>query len=217
MKQNTLDPLHWRYAVKKFDPKKELPAEKLERLKEAFNLTATSYGLQPIRLVVLRHPELQRQLIAHSYGQPQVADASHVLVLCIENKVDHAYINAYFDRVQEVRGTSEEILEPYRRQLEKEFRRKSEEQIRTWATHQAYLALGNLLTVCAFEKIDSCPMEGFDPEAYGRLLGLEQQGLSAVLVLPVGYRSGDDPFSGFPKVRRKLDQSVVIISGDLND
>ncbi len=212
-----MDPLHWRYAVKKFDPEKVVPEDKLERLKEAFNLTATSYGLQPIRLVVLRHPELQRQLVAHSYGQSQVADASHVLVLCIENEVDAAYINAYFDRVQEIRGTSEEILEPYRRQLEKEFRKKSPEQIRIWATHQAYLALGNLLTVCAFEQIDSCPMEGFDPKAYDRLLGLGSQGLSPVLVLPVGYRSADDPFSDFRKVRRKLTQSVVTIIGEEND
>lgn len=212
-----MDPLHWRYAVKKFDPEKAVPADKLERLKEAFNLTATSYGLQPIRLVVVRHPELQRQLVAHCYGQPQVADASHVLVLCVENQIDTEYINAYFDRVQEVRGTSGEILEPYRRKLEKEFRGKSPEEIRTWATHQAYLALGNLLTVCAFERIDSCPMEGFDPQAFDRLLGLEQQGLSSVLVLPVGYRSGDDPFSGFRKVRRKMSHSVVTISSEEND
>ena len=46
--------LEWRYAVKKFDSTKEVTAPKLERLKKAFNLTATSYGLQPIKMVVLK-------------------------------------------------------------------------------------------------------------------------------------------------------------------
>ena len=209
--KKALDSLYWRYAVKKFDPDRTLPEEKVKALKEAFNLTATSYGLQPIRLVVIRNPELQQELVAHSYGQRQVADASHVLVICIEEKIDRDYIEGYFNKVREVRGTSEEILEPYRKALIADFRKKTPDQIRTWATHQAYLALGNLLTVCAVEEIDSCPMEGFVPGAYDRVLGLEEKGLQSVLVLPVGYRSGQDPFSEFKKVRRDLRDSVLTL------
>ena len=213
--KKALDSLYWRYAVKKFDTERTLAAEKVEALKEAFNLTATSYGLQPIRLVVIHDRELQEQLVSHSYGQRQVADASHVLVICIETKIDRGYIEGYFDKVRKVRGTAEEILEPYRKALIKDFRKKTPAEIRTWATHQAYLALGNLLTVCAVEQIDSCPMEGFMPEAYDRALGLTERGLQSVLVLPVGYRSGADPFSDFKKVRRDLRDSVLTLE-DLN-
>lgn len=209
--KNQNDPLYWRYAVKKFDPEQELEPDKLDRLKEAFNLTATSYGLQPIRLLVIRHRELQEELVAHSYGQRQVADASHVLVICVETAIDSAYIEDYFNRVQQVRGTSGEVLDPFRRELTERFRDKPREEILTWATHQAYLAMGNLLTICAYERIDSCPMEGFDPAAYDRLLDLEEKGLSSVLVLPVGYRAADDVFSGFKKVRRRLEQAVWTI------
>ena len=211
----TLDSLYWRYAVKKFDRGRLLPEEKLAPLKEAFNLTATSYGLQPIRLVVLRNRELQESLIAHSYGQRQVGDASHVLVICIESDIDKNYIEDYFSRVQEVRGTPDEILEPYRQALVKSFREKSPEEIQTWARYQAYLALGNLLTVCAVERIDSCPMEGFDPEGYTSVLQLAEKGLEPVLVLPVGYRSGEDMFAGLKKVRRPLEDSVLTLGDEI--
>lgn len=207
--EKALDSLYWRYAVKKFDPQKALPEDKVGMLTRAFNLTATSYGLQPIRLMVIHNRELQEQLVAHSYGQRQVADASHVLVICIETALDQDYIEGYFDKVREVRGTSEEILEPYRKALVSDFGKRTPEQIRTWATHQAYLALGNLLTVCAVERIDSCPMEGFVPQGYDRALGLSERGLEAVLVLPVGYRSAADDFAGFKKVRRDLEHSVI--------
>jgi len=213
--KKALDSLYWRYAVKKFDPDRILEEEKVEALKEAFNLTATSYGLQPIRLVVIHNRELQEKLVSHSYGQRQVADASHVLVICIEKTIDPDYIQGYFNKVREVRGTAEEILEPYRKALVSDFRKKTQVEIRTWATHQAYLALGNLLTVCAVEQIDSCPMEGFVPGDYDRILGLSEKGLQPVLVLPVGYRSGEDAFSEFKKVRRDLRDSVLTLE-DLN-
>ncbi len=209
--KNTHDPLQWRYAVKKFDPSRALPDEQVTRLKEAFNLTATSFGLQPIRMLVIRYPELQEQLVAHTYGQRQVADASHLLVICVETKIEAAFIEAYFNRVKDLRGTSEEILEPYKKALMKRFREMTREEIRAWAVNQAYLALGNLLTVCAYERIDSCPMEGFVPGGYDAVLGLAGQGLEAVLVLPVGYRAQDDMFSDFKKVRRPLEGSVVTI------
>ncbi|WP_445384887.1 NAD(P)H-dependent oxidoreductase [Robiginitalea sp. IMCC44478] len=212
--QNTLDSLYWRYAVKKFDSSKILEEEKLDKLKTAFNLTATSYGLQPLKLLVVRHRELQQELVRHSYGQRQVADASHLLILCIEQTIDQKYIESYFNKVQAVRGTPGEVLDPFKKSLIESFSSKTDSEIQTWATHQAYLALGNLLTVCAVEQIDSCPMEGFDPTAYNKVLNLEPRGLHAVLVLPVGYRAPDDMFASFKKVRRDLEKSVLTIGPD---
>ncbi|MEN8788756.1 MAG: NAD(P)H-dependent oxidoreductase [Flavobacteriaceae bacterium] len=204
-----VEDLKWRYAVKRFDEDRILPQEKLDILKEAFNLTATSYGLQPIKLVVLSDKELQKQLIPHSYSQPQVGQASHLLILCVESKVDGRYINSYFDRVKQVRGTSDEILDPFKDALVEDFSKKDSTAILQWAKNQAYLALGNLLTICALERIDSCPMEGFIPEEYDRILELPLKGLTSVLVLPVGYRAEDDEFSGFKKVRRRLTDSII--------
>ncbi|MEL6918668.1 MAG: NAD(P)H-dependent oxidoreductase [Bacteroidota bacterium] len=207
-----IENLQWRYAVKKFDSERILSEDKINTLKEAFNLTATSYGLQPIKMVVVKNKILQEQLMAFSYKQKQVAQASHVLVICIENNIDDTFIVDYFKRVKNVRGTSEDILNPFQDALVKSFSKKSVEEIKQWATNQAYLALGNLLTICAAEKIDACPMEGFVPSAYDEALHLEQRKLNAVLVLPVGYRAEDDSFSDFKKVRKDLGDSIIEIT-----
>ena len=204
--------LEWRYAVKKFDSSKEVEVAKLERIKKAFNLTATSYGLQPIKMVVLKNKALQEQLVEFSYGQGQVAQASHVLILCIEKKIDADYISSYFKKVKDIRGTSDSVLEPFKNALVSEFTKMDNKQIQQWATNQVYLAMGNLLTICAAEQLDACPMEGFIPDSYDELLDLSSKGLSSVLVLPIGYRAEDDIFSGFKKVRRDMENSIIYIS-----
>ena len=204
--------LEWRYAVKKFDSSKEIEVSKLERIKKAFNLTATSYGLQPIKMVVLKNKDLQEKLVEFSYGQKQVAQASHLLILCIEKKIDADYISLYFKKVKEIRGTSDAVLEPFKKALVSEFTKMDAKQIQHWATNQAYLAMGNSLTICAVEQLDACPMEGFLPDSYDELLNLGSKGLRSVLVLPIGYRAEDDMFSEFKKVRRDMENSIIYIS-----
>ena len=209
---DSIKKLEWRYAVKKFDSDRYLSKEQVEKLKKAFNLTATSYGLQPIKMVVLRNKELQAALVPHSYHQPQVGQASDVLVFGIEKNINSAYITQYFERVKQIRGTSEKILTPFKEFLVKSFSGKEEEEINQWATNQAYLAMGNLLTICALEEIDACPMEGFVPSAYDELLQLDAMGLASVLVMPVGFRAKDDVFSELKKVRKDLDETVIHIN-----
>jgi len=203
--------LNWRYAVKKFDAERLLSNEQLDRLKEIFKLTATSYGLQPVRLLVLQNKKLQQELVAHSYEQQQVAQASHVLVFCIEKEVNASYISNYFELVKKARGTSNEILNPFKEMMIETFSNKNANEIQAWSKNQAYLILGTLLTACAIEKIDACPMEGFDPAAYDELLGLSEKGISSVLVMPIGYRAKDDVFSTFKKVRKEVGKSVIEI------
>ena len=121
---NSIKQLEWRYAVKKFDSNRNLSAEKIGRLKEAFNLTATSYGLQPIKLVIVQNKKLQNQLVEHSFGQKQVAQASHVLVFCIEKNIDNTFITNYFSKVKSVRGTSDDILNPFKDAIVDSFSKK---------------------------------------------------------------------------------------------
>mgnify|MGYP005817552747 CR=1 FL=1 len=203
--------LQWRYAVKKFDAEKILPETKIDVLKQAFNLTATSYGLQPIRLVVVKNKELQESLKEKAMNQAQLSTASHVLVICIEDHVDKEFILNYFERVKEIRETPDEILDPFKNFLVEDFGKKTNEELAIWAKNQAYLVLGALLTVCATEEIDACPMEGFLPEAYDELLNLKEKNLKSVLVLPVGYRAKDDIFSSFKKVRRSEEDTIINI------
>jgi nitroreductase len=201
--------LKWRYATKKFDSTKKLSPAKINVLKEAFNLTATSYGLQPLKLLVIENQEIKDSLVEHSWGQKQVSNASHVLVICIHTSIDASYIKKYYKRVKELRNTPDEILSKFENFLIEDFSKKSDEEVSLWATKQAYIAMGNLLTVCAIEKIDSCPMEGFISDEYDKLLDLAKIGLKSVLVMPVGYRAEDDIFSDMKKVRKQVADSII--------
>lgn len=201
--------LQWRYATKKFNPDKTIPQDKIEVVKEAFNLTATSYGLQPIKLLVIKDMALRKKLLEHTYNQQQIVQASHLLVFCIETAINKHYIEDYFNRVKNIRSTPETILKPYREFLIEDFESRSEDHIMEWATRQAYLAMGNLLTVCAIEGIDSIPMEGFKSELYDTVLELNGKGLHSVLIMPIGYRAEDDMFSDFKKVRKTVAESTL--------
>ena len=209
---NSIDNLKWRYAVKKFDHHKILSDNQINILKQAFNLTATSYGLQPIKLVVVKNKDIQKELVLHSWNQQQISQASHLLVICVDTKLDETDVEKYFERVKEIRNTPDEIINSFKEYLTTTISGKTTEDLLSWGKNQAYLALGNLLTVCANEKIDSCPMEGFIPEKYDEVLGLKEKNLSSVLVLPVGYRAEDDIMTHQKKVRKNIGEIVIDIS-----
>ena len=209
---NIIESLEWRYAAKKFDDKKTLTEEQIHILKTAFNLTATSYGLQPIKMVVIKNKDIQEELVQHSWNQQQVAQASHVLVICIQDNINEDDIEKYFTLVKNTRDTPDEILNPFKDYLKTDISNKSENQLALWMKNQAYIALGNLLTVAAIEKIDSCPMEGFNPEKYDEVLNLKKHNLKSALVLPVGYRAEDDYMKDLKKVRKNIADVVIEIN-----
>jgi len=203
--------LKWRYACKKFDNTKILSVKQIDILKNAFNLTATSFGLQPVKLLIIKNKKTQESLVEHSFGQQQVANASHLLVICIQDYFTLDDIDNYFDLEKKIRGTSEEILKPYRDQLKNIFENKSTIEKQKSAINQAYIILGNLMTVCALEKIDACPMEGFNAQKFDEILELNKQNLKSVLLLPVGIRAKDDFMSTLKKVRKPINKTVINI------
>jgi len=209
---NIIESLEWRYAAKKFDDKKTLTKEQILTLKKAFNLTATSYGLQPVKMVVLKNKNIQQELVAHSWNQQQVAQASHVLVICTQDNISEDDIEKYFDLVKYTRNTPDEILNPFKDYLKTDISKKSKNQLALWMKNQAYIALGNLLTVAAIEKIDACPMEGFNPEKYDEILALKKHNLKSALVLPVGFRAEDDYMKDLKKVRKDITDVVIEIN-----
>jgi len=208
---NTIKQLQWRYATKKFDAIKVLPKAKLNIITQAFNLTATSFGLQTLKLVVIEDKKIREALIPASYNQKQVLDASHLLVICIQNNIEDMDVLRYYANIKSIRNTPEAILKPYQEDLIKMMKSKSVEQRQQWSANQAYIALGNLMTVCAIEGIDACPMEGFVPSMYDDILKLKEKGLKSILLLPIGYRADDDIFSTFKKVRKPIKETVITI------
>jgi nitroreductase len=130
-------------------------------------------------------------------------------VLCVPKEYSTKDVENYFTLVKEIRNTSDEILDPFKTMLTSSIGSKTQEELLIWNKNQAYIALGNLMTVAANEQIDSCPMEGFIPEKYDKILGLEKHNLTSVLVLPVGFRAEDDYMKNLKKVRRKTEEVII--------
>lgn len=208
---NSIQSLEWRYACKKFDETKKLSDSKIETLKKAFNLTATSFGLQPFKMLVIKDQKIKDSLQPLAYYQPQIGTCSHLLVLCIETNIDEKTVDSYFDLVNEIRNTPEEIISKFRNQLKEIYKNNSAHEIEQSAIYQTYIILGTLMTVCALEKIDSCPMEGFQAEKFDEILHLKEKNLKSVLLLPVGIRAEDDFMSKEKKVRKSLNDIIIEI------
>lgn len=210
MKESTIiEALSWRYACKRFDSTKKLSDEKLERILTALNLTPTSMGMQLMKFIVIEDEKLKAALLPFAHNQRQVVDCSHLLVLCRETSVTDEFIDEYINRSAELRNQdldSPKIL-GFRKMLESANLLSETDRVK-WLTNQVFIALGVLLTACALEKVDSCPMEGFIPFEFDEILGLTERGLSSVVVCPIGYRHADDIYQNLPKVRRELNTIV---------
>jgi nitroreductase len=165
--KNLLEKLNWRYAVKKYDPVRKVSAEDIRLLQEAVRLAPSSFGLQPYRVLFIENTELREKLKVASFLQPQVTDASFLVVIAIESNLGEALVNQYFERMSQTRDIPMEgNLLKHRESVLKSVTQKSAEENRQWATHQAYLALGFLLLTAAELKVDANAMEGFIPDQY---------------------------------------------------
>ncbi|MBB6458954.1 NAD(P)H-dependent oxidoreductase [Flammeovirga kamogawensis] len=204
-----LDSLKWRYATKKFDASKKVDETTLNTILEAGNLSASSYGLQPWKLVVVETKELREELLAHSWGQKQVVDASHLIVIAREANLTADHVNTFADNVKAARNLPEEAIADYRGMMLNTVNSLPDEVKDIWNSKQAYIVLGSLLAACADLKVDSTPMEGFVPEKYDEVLGFDKLGLKSTVILPIGYRAEDDGYQHLAKYRKPLDEVVV--------
>jgi nitroreductase len=210
---SVLQQLQWRYATKKFDPSKTISDDAWKVLEQSMVLAPSSFGLQPWKFFVVGNPEIRRELLAHSWGQAQVVDASHLVVFAIKKDLSAADVDRYLDRMAEVQQTPVENLQKFG-SIVKGFMEKPPYplDINDWSTRQVYIALGQFMTAAAVLGIDTCPMEGFVPTKYDEVLGLPAQGYKAVVVCPAGYRSDEDHSAQRPKVRFKTEDVVEYIN-----
>jgi nitroreductase / dihydropteridine reductase len=206
-----IDKLNWRYAAKAMNGEK-VSQEKLDNILEAARLAPTSSGLQPFEILVITNPEIKEQIKAVAWKQSVVTDCSHLLVFAAWDTYTPERINKMFDLTNEIRDTKNEGWENYRQQLLNIYPQKDAEENFIHASKQAYIAFGVAIVAAAFEKVDTTPIEGFDPAAVDKILELREKGLRSVVLLPVGYRNADkDWFVNLTKVRKSKEDLVTII------
>lgn len=194
--------LNWRYACKKFDPTKIIREQDWNILTESLRLSASSYGLQPWKFIVVQTPEIRKQLQAQSYGQTPVTEASHFVVLTYKETLDEAHIDRFVAEVAKSRGVDASALEKFRNLMVGDLIKGPRfETIKWWAQRQVYIAMGSILTTAAMMEIDTLPMEGLNAAGYDKILGLEGSGWKTLAAVACGYRAEDDKYQHSKKVR----------------
>jgi nitroreductase len=196
-----LSSLRWRYATKRFDADRKIPDSTWDAIEESLVLTPSSFGLQPWQFLVIQDPAVRTALLAESWGQTQVTDASHFVVFTARTGIDSGDIDAWMTRMTEVQGSTPEAVAPLKGVIEGFALGLSPEARHAWNIRQAYIALGQLMGTAALLEIDTCPMEGLSAAGYDHLLGLEGSGYTTVVACALGYRSESDRFAAIPKAR----------------
>ncbi|NVN97463.1 NAD(P)H-dependent oxidoreductase [Candidatus Nomurabacteria bacterium] len=204
--------LNWRYATKKFDENKKIDQETFESLLEVLRLSPSSYGLQPWKFIVVNNKDIKEKIKALAYGQPQIMDASNIIIFANKKNIDSTLVDSYMNFVAKEKGIDVAHLDGFKNMINGSFSGKSNEELRGWAACQTYLAAGNLLTSCAVSMIDACPMEGFDRAGLDQLLGLNELGLESRIIVTMGYRSTADEDAGKKKIRFPKEEVFIEIN-----
>ena len=210
--EQLLAALNWRYATKVFDAGKKISSETWQTLEQALVLTPTSYGLQPYKFLVVNNPAKRAELLPHSWGQKQVVDASHFVVFTARTEMKEADVDKLIRRTTDLRKLPADALNAYRGMMLGDVvngpRGKTAHE---WATRQAYIALGNLMTCAAIIGVDTCPMEGLNPAEYDRVLDLNYSGYATVVACALGYRAASDKYASLAKIRYETAELVKVV------
>ncbi len=206
LKKELINALNWRYATKHFDKNKEIDGETLDALKQTLVLSASSFGLQPYKFIIIQDQALREKLTAASWNQAQIVECSHLIVFVGKKNIDLSYIEDFINLTAITRQIEVSMLNDYKNMMAGSLI-NGEKNIAAWAAEQAYIALGNLLTSAALLKIDACPMEGIDIEKYNKILQIDEDH-SALCVCALGFRQQDDRYQNLKKVRFTKEQLI---------
>lgn len=201
--------LHWRYATKQFDPSRSIPAETWAALEQSLVLAPSSFGLQPWRFLVVDDPGLRTQLRAASWNQAQVVDAARLVVFLGRRSLNAADADRLIARTAEVRGAPVEALKGYRDLMAGHIASLGPERSGEWNARQVYIALGQFMAAAALLGVDTCPLEGLDPAAYDRILGVEGGEYRTLVACVAGYRAAGDKYAAAAKVRYPADGLLI--------
>lgn len=199
--KNIIDSLNWRYATKAYDTNKKITTEQVENLTEAVRLSPSSYGLQTYKVIHVKNPETREKLKAAAWGQAQLTDSSELFVFAVKTDVNESNVDEFINLVATTRNIPNESLTEYSSMIKGTVNSLSPEHKEAWASRQAYLGLGVLLTTAALHEIDATPMEGFDNAKFDEILGLKELNLKSVVICALGYRSENDTYASLAKVR----------------
>jgi len=182
-----------RYATKKFDGKK-IDQKKVDELLELIRNSASSFNIEPWKIKVVSDQKMKEQLSPASMGQAQITTCSHLLVFCADKDII-GKIKA-LESAMIKNGAKKDEIKGYIDMMINFANNLTDEKKLSWAQRQTYLAIGNAINGAKSLGFDSCPMEGFNPVEYSKILKLPSNIIPTALVT-IGYAADTMP----PKVR----------------
>jgi nitroreductase len=185
-----------RYATRKFDRRK-VPEVKMRELEELIRFAPSALNIQPWKIKVVTDGKVKEDLRAATWDQEQITTCSHLLVFCANT--DFKSLIARLERLmQEAKVPGDDVKMVMG--MAREYFLSSPPEVQfAMAQHHVFLALGNALNGAKSLGFDSCPMGGFDPKEYSRILGLPPN-LVPTMLCPVGYAADEpEPKLRFPR------------------
>ena len=183
-----------RRSIKHYDPEHRMTPDEEKRLFELALLSPTAFNIQNWRFVVVRDPELRKQIRAVAWDQAQVTDASLLIVMCADLKAWTRDPARYWKEApQEVQDFLVPAIQQYyegRPQVERD------EGMRSCG-----IAAQTLMLSANAMGYGACPMDGFDFDAVAKLINLPDDHAIAMFVVvgkplsPAWPRGGQLPMS----------------------
>lgn len=206
-----IEALNWRYATKIFDATKKVSDEDIHTILESARLSPSSNGVEMWKFILVEDKEVRLKLREAGYGQPQITDASRLIIVSYRTDAKENMTNERIERTARIQNMDPDKLSGLKNMLDGAVTKMtSDGSLESWVKAQAYIPLGIMLETASLLGIDSCPMEGFSSEKFDEILNLKDKNLKSTAILAVGYR-GDDATSARPKVRRAYDEVVEVI------
>ncbi len=156
-----------RRAVKTYDPAHRMTEAEIEKLMSLAMLAPTAFNIQNWRFVLVRDPVLRGEIRKAAWDQAQVTDASMLIVLCADTKSWNNQPARYW------RNTAQPIQDFMVPAIGQYYGGKEQVQ-RDEAMRSCGIAAMTLMLAAREMGYDSCPMDGFDFDAVGKLINLPQ-------------------------------------------
>lgn len=164
-----------RRAVKHFDPNHRMTDDEVEKLLSAALLSPTAFNIQNWRFVVVRDPALRGQIRAAAWDQAQVTDASLLIVMCADLRAWDRDPSRYWRNADQA---VQDFIVPA---IDQYYRGRDRVQ-RDEAMRSCGIAAQTLMLAAKAMGYDTCPMDGFDFDAVGKLIGLPEDHVIAMFV-----------------------------------
>ena len=171
---NTLEAIYARRAIKNFDATHRMTEAEVRQLLEAAMQSPTAFNIQHWRFVVVTDPEQRKQIRSVAWEQGQATDASILIVMCANTK-------AWLEPKRYWRNAPPAIREFLLPAIQQYYEGKEQVQ-RDECMRSSGLAGQTIMLAAKDMGYDSCPMDGFDFEAVGKIINLPADHVIAFMI-----------------------------------